>query len=145
MSIAGSYIFRCASEDEARSFIQKALDEDYYGYSDTVYSVEYRDNFEVDGSTLFWFELTLESMAAATVFCNCLERLESVPDFWCTALHPPMKFLKKFEDGQEVVGVMYESPCGSNDPFLGVPVSVIETDYPLWKVGLPDIEEFGIE
>lgn len=144
MSIRGSYIFKTASQEDALAFIQRALDEDYYGYSDQILDVRFKERFDVESDSLFLFELKLTSMAAATVFCDCLHRLKQPrPDVWCFAEQPPMQYLNKFAEGKEEVRVMFGNPRGGNFMEDGIPDQILKEDYPRWKQGLPEDLHFG--
>ena len=143
MSIKGSYIFKANSDEESAAFIQKALDEDYYGYAETVLDYKLKQIFKVDEASLFMFEFKMESMASATVFSDCLMRLKPAPDFWCFAEQPPMQFLRKFAGKKDVVSVMFGNPRGGNPMEDGAPYDVVTKDYPLWKEGLPEDLHFG--
>lgn len=144
MSIKGSYIFKTATQEDGLAFIQKALDEDYYDYSDQILDVTFKESFEVDSDSLFLFELDMTSMAAASVFCDCLRRLKKPkPDFWCFAEHPPMQLLRKFSNGKEQVSCMFANPRGGNFMEDGIPDQVLREDYPRWKEGLPVDMHFG--
>ena len=144
MSIKGSYIIKTASQEDGLAFIRRALDEDYYDYSDQILDVYFKESFDVESDSLFLFELKMMSMAAATVFCDCLSRLtRPKPDFWCFAEHPPMQFLYKLAKGKEQVKVMFGNPRGGNFMEDGIPDEIVTEAYPRWKQGLPDDLHFG--